>query len=159
MNIHMRYLALFLLLGLLVKPACRISDLENFETKFITVQARGEIRNPGLYVLPAFSSTEILLSQLEIKSTADLELINGNIILKDGDVLVVPKKRDSVLKVSVNHGTLEQLMLVPGIGRKTAQNIIDYREKNGYFQTVDDLVRANGIGIKTLNRIREYLTL
>ncbi len=159
MNIHMRYLALFLLFGLLTRPACHVSELESFETKYITVQAKGEIGNPGQYVLPAFSTTEILLSQLEIRNSADLDLINGNIILKDGDVLVIPKKRDSVLKVSINHGTLEQLMLLPGIGRKTAQNIIDYREKNGYFQTIDDLVRANGIGAKTLSRIREYLTL
>ena len=159
MNIHMRYLALFLLLGLLVQPSCRIRELEAFETKYITVQAKGEITNPGQYILPAFSSTEILLSQLKIGKSADLELINGNIILKDGDVLVVPRKKTSVLQVSINHGTLEQLMLLPGIGRKTAQNIIDYREKNGYFQSIDDLVKANGIGSKTLEKIREFLTL
>ena len=159
MNIHVRYLALFLLLCLLSLPSARLTQLEEFETKYITVQAKGEIENPGQFILPAFSRTEDLLSQLEVKKTADTSLINGNIILKDGDVLVIPQKRDGVLKVSINHGTLEQLILIPGIGRKSAQNIIDYREKYGYFQSIDDLVRANGIGKKTLEKIREYLTL
>lgn len=44
-----------------------------------------------------------------------------------------------------------------GIGASKAQAIVDYRTENGRFASVDDLVNVQGIGIKTLDRIREFL--
>ena len=46
-----------------------------------------------------------------------------------------------------------------GIGASKAQAIIDYRTANGRFKSVDDLVNVQGIGIKTLDRIREFLSI
>jgi len=46
-----------------------------------------------------------------------------------------------------------------GIGASKAQAIVDYRTANGRFGSVDDLVNVQGIGIKTLDRIREFLTV
>ncbi len=48
---------------------------------------------------------------------------------------------------------------INGIGTSKAQAIVDYREANGPFATVDDLVQVQGIGVKTLDRIREFVTL
>jgi len=44
-----------------------------------------------------------------------------------------------------------------GIGASKAQAIVDYRTANGLFGSVDDLVNVQGIGLKTLDRIREFL--
>lgn len=48
---------------------------------------------------------------------------------------------------------------VNGIGPSKAQAIIDYREENGPFASLDDLVKVQGIGFKTLDRIREFVTV
>ena len=48
---------------------------------------------------------------------------------------------------------------INGIGTSKAQAIVDYREANGPFASVDDLVQVQGIGVKTLDRIREFVTL
>ena len=46
-----------------------------------------------------------------------------------------------------------------GIGASKAQAIVDYRAKNGPFASVDDLVNVKGIGMKTIDRNRDYLTI
>lgn len=48
---------------------------------------------------------------------------------------------------------------ISGIGPSKAQAIVDYRTENGLFITVDDLVNVNGIGLKTVDRIREFVTV
>jgi competence ComEA-like helix-hairpin-helix protein len=60
--------------------------------------------------------------------------------------------------VDVNQATLEDLQLLPGIGPKLAQRIIDEREKKP-FANVDDLRRVYGIGAKTLEKLRPYVTV
>ncbi|MBR2590912.1 MAG: ComEA family DNA-binding protein [Clostridia bacterium] len=59
--------------------------------------------------------------------------------------------------VNVNTATQAQLQTIPGIGEKTAQAIVDYREAHGAFATVDELLQVSGIGEKTLESIKEYV--
>jgi competence protein ComEA len=59
--------------------------------------------------------------------------------------------------VNVNTATKEELMTVPGIGEVTAQKIIDYREKNGDFQKIEDLTKVDRIGEKTLAKFKDKI--
>lgn len=57
--------------------------------------------------------------------------------------------------VDINTASAEQLQELPGVGPAIAQRIIDHRETNGPFTSVDDLVEVSGIGPKTLEKIRD----
>lgn len=60
--------------------------------------------------------------------------------------------------VNINTATKEELTSLKGIGEKRAQDIIDYRTKNGPFKSVDDLGKVPGIGPGTMKQIRSELT-
>jgi len=59
--------------------------------------------------------------------------------------------------VDINHANLKELTTLKGIGAKTAQNILDYREKYGCFSGIEDFVKVKGVGKKTLEKNRDNL--
>jgi competence ComEA-like helix-hairpin-helix protein len=62
-------------------------------------------------------------------------------------------------KISVNIANAQELQRVPGLDQTTAQNIIDYRDANGPFRSVDDLTKVQGIDNKQkLDPLRKHLT-
>lgn len=61
--------------------------------------------------------------------------------------------------VNINAAGAEELRLLPGVDKKTAEAIVSYRVKNGNFKTADDLGKVNGIGPKRLGKIMQYLAL
>jgi competence protein ComEA len=62
-------------------------------------------------------------------------------------------------QININTATADQLLLLPGVGKKTADVIIEYRTKNGNFKAVDDITKVKGIGAKKLEKIKGYLVL
>ena len=62
-------------------------------------------------------------------------------------------------KVKLNTATLSDLQTITGIGAKRAQDIIDYRDANGGFKSLEDLKNVSGIGDKTFDKIKEELSL
>jgi competence protein ComEA len=61
--------------------------------------------------------------------------------------------------VNINTATKEELTTIKGIGDKRAQEIIDYRKKNGDFKSVDELEKVPGIGPGTMKQIRSQVTV
>ncbi len=64
-----------------------------------------------------------------------------------------------IVKVNINTADQEELMSVQGIGSTIARAIIDYREMNGPFQCLEDLMNVSGIGNATFERIKNYISL
>jgi competence protein ComEA len=62
-------------------------------------------------------------------------------------------------KVNINTADEATLQSLKGIGEKKAKAIIDYRQKNGPFKTVDDLGKVKGIGAKRLGKLKEQITV
>jgi competence protein ComEA len=62
-------------------------------------------------------------------------------------------------KVNLNTATVSQLEDLPGIGPALAARIVEHRQKNGTFKTVDDLMAVKGIGEKNFARIQSYLSV
>lgn len=61
--------------------------------------------------------------------------------------------------VNINSADLSQLMTLPGIGQTIAQKIIDYRNANGPFRSISELIYVDGIGEKKLADLIEYITV
>lgn len=79
------------------------------------------------------------------------------------DNVIDNKPNDSNLsieqKVSLNNATIAELMELPGIGEVKAKAIIAYREENGGFKAIEELLEVNGIGESTFNKIKDQLSL
>ncbi|WP_318474693.1 ComEA family DNA-binding protein [Photobacterium leiognathi] len=73
----------------------------------------------------------------------------------------VENKHEGIVKaVNINEANVEQLdILLDGIGTEKAQAIVDYRNANGKFASVDDLVKVKGIGKATVEKNRKIIEL
>lgn len=63
------------------------------------------------------------------------------------------------LLININTATAEELTALDGIGEKTAENIIEYREKNNGFLDVEELMEVSGIGEAKFNKIKDNVTV
>jgi len=73
-----------------------------------------------------------------------------------------PAKGDSPAApalINLNTATAEQLESLPGIGPKVAARIIEYRQKNGPFKKIEDLMNVRGIGEKVFLRMKNRITV
>jgi len=68
-------------------------------------------------------------------------------------------KASGVTLVNLNTATVEQLDRLPGVGPKTAALIVEYRQKNGGFKKVEDLMNVRGIGEKGFLKLKELITV
>ena len=73
-------------------------------------------------------------------------------------VMLVAFSGAAVAAVNINTATKEELTSIKGVGEKRAQDIIDYRTKNGPFKTVDDLEKIPGVGPGLMKRIRSQVS-
>lgn len=60
-------------------------------------------------------------------------------------------------KININTATVYELMTLDGIGEVKAKAIVEYREKNGYFKSINDITLVKGIGEKTLEKNRNKI--
>lgn len=68
-------------------------------------------------------------------------------------------KASSSSPVNLNTATVAQLETLPGIGKSTAERILEYREKSGGFKKVEDLMNVRGIGEKSFLKLKPLVTV
>ena len=62
-------------------------------------------------------------------------------------------------KININFADAATLEQIPGVGPSTAQKIIEYRENIGSFRTIEDIKNVSGIGDKTFEKLKNYITV
>ena len=79
--------------------------------------------------------------------------------LAQGDAKPAKAQDSASAPVNLNTATLDQLQKLPGVGPATAKRILEYRQKNGSFKKVEELMNVRGIGEKTFLRMKPQLTV
>jgi competence protein ComEA len=69
------------------------------------------------------------------------------------------KTNDGKAPVNINQATVKELSSLPGVGKKRAEAIIAYREKNGKFGAIEDIKKVEGIGKDILEKIKDHIVL
>ncbi len=70
-----------------------------------------------------------------------------------------PRAEAAQPPVNLNTATAAQLLKLPGIGPRTAERIIEYRQKNGGFKKVEELMNIRGIGEKSFLKLKPQITV
>ncbi|HFI0149078.1 TPA: helix-hairpin-helix domain-containing protein [Streptococcus suis] len=149
------------------------------ELSQLVVDVKGAVVKPGLYTLEEGSRVNDAVEAAGgLTSQADPKSINLAQKLSDEAVIYVASKEENISVVAsttassamsqeekntslvnLNTATEADLQTISGIGAKRAADIIAYREANGGFKSVDDLNNVSGIGDKTMESIRPYVTV
>ena len=111
----------------------------------------GAVANPGIYSLREGDTLQTLLSDAGIEPDADLSHIE----------IYIPREGEASLpqKIDINRAEPWFLEALPGIGETRAQDIADYRNENGPFKRIEDLLQVKGIGEGTFEKIKDYITV
>ena len=72
---------------------------------------------------------------------------------------VTATARQAIATVNINTASVKELDALPGIGTKTAQLIVEYRQKNGPFKKIEELMNVRGVGEKSFLKLKPQLTV
>lgn len=150
---------------------------ERAET-MIYVDIKGAVKVPGIYQLKNQQRIwDALALAGGVSEEADTTKVNYAQKVKDQMIIYVPKKGEAVAqsletlqesapaqqnqeeKINLNTATEAELQTISGIGAKKAQEIIRFRDEQGPFKTVEELKNVPGIGEKTVERLKDMLTV
>ena len=146
------------------------------EQPSIYVQVTGAVENPGVYELAADSRVfEAVKEAGGMTGDAAADCINQAEKLKDGDMIIlytvsqweqVRAESENVRQssqdeadglVNINTADVAQLCTIPGIGESRAQSIVTYREQNGGFKTIEDIMKVSGIKDGLFQKIKDKI--
>ncbi|MBE0684099.1 MAG: ComEA family DNA-binding protein [Anaerolineales bacterium] len=151
----------------------------------VAVHVIGAVPRPGLYEFAQGARVQDAIDAAGgLLASANVDAINLAALLTDGGQLVIPYKdgeaplesaaqpelpssttpedtspNENQDLININTAALEELDSLPGVGPTIAQRIIDYRDENGPFTTIDEILNVPGIGPSTFDEIKDLITV
>lgn len=153
------------------------------EEKLLYIYVCGAVHQPGVYTLSVGSRVYDLFEAAGgLTEDAALDYWNQARLLVDGEMLYVPTMQeaqerqfsgldvssnpldsanadDTSGKINLNTASLEQLMEIPGVGESKARAILDYREANGGFSSIEEIMNIEGIKEGVFSKMKEYIVV
>lgn len=155
--------------------------VETTVSKTYYVYLCGEVVKPDVYqVAEGARVVDVVNLAGGFTKNAAREIVNLARPLVDGEQIYVPTKEEAASegysiqgensggtldtstegrKININTATMEELTTLPGIGQAKALSIINYRDANGKFSSIEELMQIEGIKSGVFNKIQEYITV
>ena len=159
-----------------------IEDIKNVSSdndlnKKISIYISGAVNSPGVVEL---NSSDRLMNGVNLcgglTNEADTNRVNLAMKVKDEGHYIIPKIGEEIniniefnnendnsegsdKKININNATKEELDSLPGVGEVTAQKILDYREENKEFKSIDEIKNVKGIGENKFNNLKDYICI
>ncbi|WP_411168920.1 helix-hairpin-helix domain-containing protein [Clostridium sp. MB05] len=148
----------------------------SINNKMIVVEIKGEVVNPDVYELSEGSIIRDLINKAGgLTKDASIDKINRADKLKANQLVVIPNKESNENTsmattsnisgstsengvININTANLDELKKINGVGEVKAKNIIEYREKNGGFKSIEEIKNIEGIGEKTFEKLKDKIT-
>lgn len=142
----------------------------------VVVYVCGAVNSPGVYTLSGkVRMSDAVMAAGGTTPEADMDVLNLAQFISDGQMIRIPaigeeSKQGDVPgtsadagssttsgRVNINTATATELMTIPGIGQAKAQAIMDYREKQGKFGKVEDIMQIGGIKEASFAKMEPYI--
>ncbi len=143
------------------------AESETTEKSMIYVHVCGRVNNPGVFELESGSRVFAAIEAAGgISEFADTQSINLAKEIKDGEQIYIPEIGEQVNEagsvasdglININTASADELTTLPGIGQSRAKTIIDYREKNGGFSAIEDIMNVTGIKDASFAKIKDLI--
>lgn len=136
------------------------------------IDVKGEVRQPGVYTVDVNARViDVITIAGGFTDTADQNQVNLAQKIHDEMVVFIPKPGEIIEGIEsiqmveanqsegirLNSATKEEIQSLNGIGPSKAEAIVTYREENGPFKSVDELLNVSGIGEKTLEKFKDEI--
>ena len=148
----------------------------NFDTTLVSednvssfpVTLEGEVSKPGTYSLQeGVTMSEAITAAGGLTSNADTLAFFENVVLEKGKTYFIASQYDNsdvcntnpIQKVNINQDDASILSGISAISTTIANSIVEHRQNNGIFETIEELLEVYGIGNATYSKIRNFVTL
>jgi competence protein ComEA len=138
-------------------------ETDNIEKTIILIDVQGSVKNPGVYemkagdrVFHAINKAGGFSNTAEERSVNQAQRISDEMIIyvaaegEEYDVKLESSEEETNKKININTADSTELQTLSGVGPSKANSIISYRDENGPFTTIEQLLEIRGIGEKTI---------
>lgn len=151
---------------------------KDINNKVVTIYISGEVNSPGVVTIDSDKRLSDAVGELGgLTNDADFNKINLAMKIEDEKHYIIPKigeeleanneepetdgsfdNKDSN-KININTATIQELDSLPGVGEATANKILNYRQENGKFKSIEEIKNVNGIGDKKYEDLKEVICI
>ena len=125
----------------------------------IIVTLSGQVKSPGKYRVEMDTFLEEVIELAGgLLTNADYDAFNPYLLIEEESSFYIAPQNDNE-KVSLNEGSIEDFQTIPSIGITLATRIYEYKQLNGEYKQLEDIMNVSGIKGTIFNKIKDYIIL